>query len=138
LLKDLLGKTDDDVVRLATVRGVFGDARSAVFGAVYNKDYASLIEGILKNTVVPKFEHLNKFAGSGTGLTGTGLTYIDFHFYEFAQLLLTICDKFFDKFENLKKVIETVEKLEAIQNYKKSDRFVARPFNGGSAAYQPL
>jgi len=97
-----------------------------------------LIDGVLKNTVHPKFEHLNKFVGSGTGLTGTGLTYIDFHFYEFAQLLLTTDAKFFDKYENLKRVVDHVDNLEAIKNYKASDRFLNRPFNGGSAAYQPL
>jgi len=136
--KELLGKTDDDIVKLALVRGVLNDARTAVMRAVYNKDYATMIDGILKDSVFPKLDGLNKHVGKGEGLTGTGLTYIDFLFYEFAQLLLTMDSKMFEKYENLTRLISHIENLEAIKKYHSSERFQKRPFNGGPATYQPL
>jgi len=136
--KELLGKTDDDIVKLATVRGVFNDAKNAFMKIVYSKDFNDQVEGVLTNSVLPKYAQLDKFIGSGTGLTGTGLTYIDFFFYEFSQLLLAKDSTILDKYPNLKKLVDHVENLPAIQEYKKSDRFQSRPFNGGSASFQPL
>jgi len=135
--KELLGKTDDDIVNLALVRGVFGDAKSAFMRTVYSPDYATTVEGALTGSIHPKFANLDKHMGSGTGLTGTGLTYIDFFFYEFAQLLLAKDKTILDKYTNLKRLVDEVENLPAIQAYKKSDRFNARPFNGPSATFQP-
>jgi len=68
----LLGKTDCDIVRLALVRGVLGDARSAWFGAVYGGNFKDQIEGVLKEKIHPKLDQLNKYAGSTkTGLAAT-------------------------------------------------------------------
>jgi len=128
--KELLGKNDDQIVSLATVKGVLNDARTAVSGAVYNPDFIKVIDSTLKEKVFPKFENLNKFIGSGEGLIGTGLTYVDFVFYELAQLLLAHDEKVLDNYANLKKLAETIANLPQIQAYLASDRFQARPLSG--------
>ena len=137
--KDLLGKTDEDSINLATVRGVFNDIRSAIIGLCYNPDYSKLVDAALKDRVQPKLENLDKFSASkgGDGLIGTGLTYIDFSFYEFAQLLQTIDNTLFDKYPTLKKIIDRIHTEPKIQEYLHSDRFQPRPFDGFAAAYNP-
>jgi len=136
--KELLGTTCCDKVTLATVRGVFHDAKSAVYGAIYGGNFTTTIDAILKERVIPKFALLDTFAGTtGTGLIKTGLTYVDFQFYEFAQLLLSYDPTILDNFANLKTVVATVAALPQIQSYLASDRFQARPFNGGSAGFNP-
>jgi len=134
---ELLGKTDDDKVKLALVKGVFTDARGSIYAQIYGKDYDKNIKSTLDGNLKPKFDNLNKFMGKGQGLIGSGRTYIDFSFYEFSQLLLTMDSKMFDKWENLQRLNHEIENLDAIKKYKASNRFVARPFNGGSAAYNP-
>jgi len=136
--KELLGNTDADIVNLATVKGVFTDAKTAVYGSIYGPTFSTTIDAVLKEKVLPKFENLNKFVGSGVGLIGTGLTYIDFAFYEFAQLLLAYDGTILDNYTNLKNLVQTIATLPAISAYLASDRFQARPFNGGSAGFNPL
>jgi glutathione S-transferase len=135
--KELLGKTDDDIVKLALVRGVYMDARTAFLRAVYSKEFDSTIEGILTSTIHPKLAALDKHMGSGEGLTGTGLTYIDFFFYEFIDQLLAKDKTILDKYTNLKKLHAHIENLPAVAAYKKSDRYQARPFNFYMASFNP-
>jgi len=136
--KELLGTTDDDKVKLATIRGVFLDARTEVGKAIYNPKFDEIFPGVLTASIFPKFANLDKFIGDkGVGLIGTGLTYIDFQFYESAQLLLCYDAKIFDNYPNLKRVIDTIENNANIQAYKASDRYQARPFGGQSAFFSP-
>ena len=137
--KELLGKTDDEIVNLAIVRGVLYDIRGAMVSTIYNPDYSKLIDAVLKDRVHPKLENLEKFSASrgGDGLIGTGLTYIDFVLHEVSQALDTMEDKVFDKYPTLKKIVDRVHAEPKIQEYLASDRFQARPFNNFSAAHNP-
>jgi len=74
-----------------------------------------------------KLKMLSDFMQNKTFILGDKITYMDFYMYEVLYAHSLFAPDVFNKFQNLKEFLKTIENLPAISKYMKSDRYVHSP-----------
>ena len=137
---DLIGK-DSDRVEFIQLRGVIGDFNSGITGQCYsNKTHEDVKKGVdtAMGRVAGKLTDLNKILEKRDWLMGY-LTYLDFNLAELverfsqmdAEIGTTITTGHSALLAHSKRVLE----LPGVKEYRASDKFQARPHNGGFAGW---
>ena len=91
----------------------------------------------MKETQQTKFKFLEKFLSDKKFFGGDSVKFPDFHLYEILYQLSVLFTDLFEEFPKLKAYLERFEALPAIQAYMRTDKYVAKPFNGPSAKFNP-
>lgn len=123
---ELLGKTLEDKAHVDMLTGVVKDVYGPVISHCYGTgDKQKLVEGAF--SALPG---LVKYLGSKKFLVGDYVTFVDFCFYEFLELVDFVSEgRVYGENPSLKAYKENIEKLEKMQEHIKSDRYLKRPFN---------
>ena len=123
---ELLGKSNADKAQVDMLSGVIRDTYGPVISHCYG-------DGNKLKLVEESFASVSmivKYLGNKKFLVGDYVTFVDFIFYEFLELVDFVSEgKVHAESPTLKAYKENVEKLEKMQEHMKSDRFVKRPFN---------
>jgi len=138
---ELLGK-DSDRVEFIQLRGVIGDFNSGITSQCYanktHEDLKKAVEGAMVR-IAPKLKDLNKILEKRDWLLGY-ITYLDFNLAElverFAQMDTEIGTSITTGHSALLAHSKRVLELPGVKEYRASDKFQARPHNGGSAGWQ--
>lgn len=127
---DLLGKTNADKAHVDMLTGVIKDIYfPAIMHCYGDGNKEKLVEETFSG--LPKFV---EYLGAKKFLVGDYVTYVDFSFYEFLELVDTVSEgRLYAEFPAFKAYKENVERLESMQEHLKSDRYVKRTFNNKSA-----
>jgi len=88
---------------------------------VFNKDYATTKDEILKTKIHPRLESLDKFLGSNPFFLGY-VTLADFKVYFLLKVLAGFGEGILDKHTNLLALVKSFEGQSELQTYLKSDR----------------
>lgn len=130
--EDLLGRTKEQRVDVAQVRGAFGDFHKTYINLVYG-DYQNGREEFLTNAKT----HLNKFSkflGTKDYMCGE-ITYVDFILAEFFEILDQLDKSLLSGFPNLQALTQRIWNEQSIKDYVASGRFKKAPLNGPSAKW---
>jgi len=101
---------------------------SGLVGLCYGKgDYESLKIEYVGKYMPDKLKVLSDYLGSKKFILGEQITYIDFYMYEVLYDHFLFAPEVFDKFQNLKNYLKTIEDLPAISSYMKTDRYIHSP-----------
>jgi len=99
-----------------------------LYSLCYGKaDYETGRADYVANTMPTKLKLLSDFMGNKKFILGDKITYLDFYLYEVLYGHSLFAPEVFNKFQNLKKFLKTIENLPAISSYMKSDRYVPTP-----------
>jgi glutathione S-transferase len=116
--------------------GVIKDVSMPVIMCCYMHGKGEEMDKVFADTgdVCRKMGYLSKAMGDNEFLLGK-LSVADFLMFEYLDLFSVLRPGFIDKWKNLCGLKERFASLPAIKAYRESDRFNARPFNGGSAKW---
>jgi len=131
--RDLLGKEDMDIVHIATLRGVLKDLFLDLGMTYYSPSFDKIKEENLKAKVHPRLENFSKFLGTKEYFVGS-ISVADFMFYHTAMLIPGLDKNIYDKYPNLKGLVERIEALPGIKAYQSSERNKPRSFFGPTCA----
>ena len=138
---ELLGK-DQDRVEFVQLRNVLNDTHSIITRNCYiNKDAESLktaIEGCVKTNAL-KMKGLDEIVGKREWLLGY-ITYLDFILAEFIERSIQMDEELgtsiTKEYPNLVAHCKRFLEIPQIQEYRKTDKFKARPHNGHHASWR--
>lgn len=123
---ELLGKSDHDYAHVDMLIGVIKD----FYGIVISHCYGSGDKNAILNIAKERLPQLVKYLGDKKYLIGDYVTYVDFYFYEFLELLNFISDgQIIIDYPTLKDYKKSIESLDSMVRHMKSDQYVQRPFN---------
>lgn len=130
---EILGKTDDEKVKVLNLFGVLYDARLTAARICFSKpeNLEATKQQFLEPSILPKCKLLDKFLGDRDTFIGY-ITIADIYLYHFISFLNVLGKDLINQFPNIKRFGETFEKQQWLVDYKKSDRFI--PFLFGSGA----
>jgi len=131
---DLAGKTEEERIRIDLVYAELCDMRGSFVSTCYSKDFESLKPTFLQNVAV-RLNRLSKFLGERPYFAGENLTYVDFVAYEYLDQLKMLEPTILSNFKNLDEFTKGIEKLELIDKYMKSDRFIRSRLNNRMASF---
>jgi len=89
----------------------------------YEKDRVEYVETYLPT----KLKMLSDFLENKKFILGNKITFLDFSLYEVLYLHSLFAPELFNKFQNLREFLNTIENLPAISSYMKSDRYIHSP-----------
>lgn len=139
--RDLLpsASEEDKFNELASaVSDVKSIAQSLFYSSKSIEELSANLKEVFAGRIASQSHALSVMIGSSGFLFGR-LTFLDFVFAEFLTLLFT-----FEKEQGVevlpyseifKKYVSTIDALPGVAEYKSSERFLARPFNGPSAIW---
>jgi len=97
-------------------------------GVCYGKaDYETSRAEYLENYMPTKLKMFSEHLENKKYILGDKLTYLDFYLYETLRDHSLFAPEVFNKFQNLKDYLKTIEDLPAISSYMKSDRYIHSP-----------
>ena len=117
---ELLGRSNQQKVDVAQMRGVFGDIHSQYVSAVYG-DFESKKSAFIESAKA-SLGRLAKFLGDKKYTCGE-ITYVDFLWAEFFSILDMIDDTIVGSFDNLRQLEKRIWEEPSIKSYTSSDRF---------------
>lgn len=127
--KDLFGSSDEEILKLTQIRGVLKDFSRIISSLTYNPNFNEKLKNdTLENELFPYINKIIKFIGENYYLIGKEFKYVDLFFYENIEILQVLEPNLFNIFPALKKYWENFRKLNNIEKYLESGRFIARPF----------
>ncbi|XP_043226535.1 glutathione S-transferase Mu 5-like isoform X2 [Amphibalanus amphitrite] len=131
---DLLGKTEQERVRVDIMENQAMDFRNGWVRLCYNPNFDDMKEGYLKSVkdVIAKF---SKFLGDRQWFAGENLTVVDFVMYELLDQHKLLDATLVEAHDNLTKFMKRFEELEPIKAYMASDRFMKGPLNNKMAKF---
>jgi glutathione S-transferase len=121
----LLGKTEEEIIRVDVIENEICDFRSEFVPMCYSPDFDKLLPGYLE-TLPGKLKRFSDFLGDHKFFAGENLTHVDFLVYEMLDQHKLLEPGCLDPFGNLQNFIRSIESLENVSSYLKSDRFVRR------------
>jgi len=131
---NLVGSTAKDQALADMAADQIMDMRNGFVRLCYSSRYEDLKDDYMKN--LPKTLKLfSDFLGTKSWLVGESITYPDFHLYEMLDQHKAMKPDCLKEFTNLEVYCERFEKLEAIEKYMKSDRFMKVPINNKMASF---
>jgi len=110
------------------------DMRNGFVRLCYNPKYEDMKAGYIES-LPTTLKALSDFLGTKSWLAGESLTYPDFHLYEMLDQHKEFKSDCLKGFPNLEAFCDRFEKLEAIEKYMKSDRFMKAPINNKMAGF---
>ena len=135
----LSGKTAHQKARVSMLFGLSQDVRMAYNRAAYNPDFDNL-KGNLVKFIGTKLGELEIFQAKsgGTFLTGPDVTYVDLVWYDLLDQFRTLDASCLreDAHPGLVKFYSVVHDLPAIRDFRRSSRFIDRPFNNLTATFK--
>lgn len=136
----MIGKSEDRVAFIQ-LRGVIGDFNSAITDNCYkHKEKEALVKAVgeAMGRLATKLKDLNKILEKNEYLLGY-ITYLDFNLAElverFSQMDAEIGTAVTTEYPALLAHFKRVLELPGVKEYRASDRFQARPHNGGFAGW---
>ncbi|XP_047485308.1 glutathione S-transferase Mu 4-like [Penaeus chinensis] len=130
---DLLGRTDEERVRVDVLENQAMDLRMSYVRLVYQnyntqkKEYLDNLPGTLKM--------FSNFLGNRKWFAGESLTFVDFLMYELLDIHLELDASCLASSQNLSDFHKRFEELPAIKKYMASPRFIKKPLNGPMALF---
>jgi len=128
----LIGKTDEEQIRMDMIQGEWGDFKGALSGLCYSPDFAAKKDDYLSKLLPPKLKRLNNFLGDRPYFAGNNITFVDFLMYEALDLHKMLDPTCLKDYKNLERFVERFEKQEKIAAYLKSPKF---PMNNKMAFF---
>jgi len=130
-------KNEKDKIRVEIMEYEIEDLRNTFVEACYSDSFEKNKEELTKKC--EKFlERISGFLEDNTNSKWTveKLTYVDFFMFEMFDVLKIFNADLFAKLTRINEFMAEFEKLEKIAEYRKSDRFSARPINGAMASWK--
>merc|ERR1712045_242500 len=125
---DMLGKTEEERVRVDMMGEQSMDFRNGMVRLAYNPNFDQM-KGPYLEALPEKLDAFQNFLGSKPWFAGDALTFVDFIMYELLdqhrELDKTLCAKY----TKLMEFLDRFEKLPKIEAYMKSGRFMKAPIN---------
>lgn len=131
---DVLGKTEEERVRVDIMENQSMDFRNGWVRLCYNPNFDELKDGYVKTVkdVIAKF---SKFLGDRKWFAGENLTVVDFVMYELLDQHRIFDASLVETHDNLTKFLKRFEELKPIKTYMASDRFMKAPLNNKMAKF---
>eukprot|EP01017_Pseudomicrothorax_dubius_P003569 TRINITY_DN10545_c0_g1_i3.p1 TRINITY_DN10545_c0_g1~~TRINITY_DN10545_c0_g1_i3.p1 ORF type:complete len:214 (+),score=52.07 TRINITY_DN10545_c0_g1_i3:75-716(+) len=125
--KELLGRNDEDMVTLASVKGVIGDIQKDMTVLFHGKLDQEAKTKLFAEKLIPRLQKLDKFVEGKKHVIGDYVTFIDFYFYN-------ILDQFLQHFErdilndypNIRTINRNFEEIPAIKAYHETEAYKNR------------
>jgi glutathione S-transferase len=140
---EMVPLNEDGFTRFLQLDGIISDLNQSITRPAYacktpddfKAHYLAAVE-----TNRQKIEGLNNLVGKQKWLLGKDISVIDFKFAELIEKMKTIETDIevdlISQYENLDSFMGRVLGLPEIKNYRSSDRFSARPYNGFTAIWK--
>jgi len=132
---DLLGKTEQEQIRIDLVDCQNDDMRGAFTGLCYNPDFENLKPKYLEEVLPPRLQQLSNFLGENTWFAGDNLSYVDFTIYEGLDQHRALDPNVLKNYKNLEDFVKRFESLEKISNYMTSPKFIKDKINNRQAKF---
>jgi glutathione S-transferase len=131
---DLVGKTEQEKIRIDLADAQNDDFRGAFTRLCYSPDFENLKENYLAD-LPGKLKQFSDFLGDNPWFAGQNLTYVDFTIYEGLDHHRTLEPNALNNFKNLQDFVNRFESLEKIAAYMKSPKFIKDRINNRMAKF---
>ncbi|XP_043198432.1 glutathione S-transferase Mu 4-like [Amphibalanus amphitrite] len=131
---DMVGKTEEDHMRLDLLDNQLMDFRNGFSRLCYSADFEKLRPEYIKTALVT-IGRFSKFLGEKDWLVGEKPTVVDFLFYELLDCHRILEASLLKTFDNLVRYVKRFEDLPRIKAYMASDRFMRAPLNNTIATF---
>ena len=123
---ELLGKTDFDYAHVEMLAGIL---REMLFSIIGTHCFGTGNKDLLLEQANAALVKMVSYLGNKKFLVGDYLTYVDFLFYDFLEMIAKVSEgRIYIEFPSLKAYKENLEKLEKMAEHLKSDRYIQGPF----------
>eukprot|EP01016_Furgasonia_blochmanni_P004222 TRINITY_DN11636_c0_g1_i1.p1 TRINITY_DN11636_c0_g1~~TRINITY_DN11636_c0_g1_i1.p1 ORF type:complete len:218 (-),score=62.04 TRINITY_DN11636_c0_g1_i1:122-775(-) len=124
---ELLGKSIDDKVLVAQLKGVIVDGRAPLFKEAMSENYLEVAKKNLEENSKNALKRLSASLGEKQYLVGDYVTLVDAYMLEFLEHALAIDANALKEFPNLAGLHKRYLEIPQIKAYRESDRFKAKP-----------
>jgi len=131
---DLVPQTEAERIRVDLAEFEESDLRSTFSTLCYNPDFEKVRPEWAK-TLRIKLELWNKFIGAGPWIAGARLTDVDFSLFDTLDQILTLEPNALEGFEGLQGFMTRFGKLEKVEAYMKSEKYIKYPLNNRMAQF---
>ncbi|XP_067025585.1 glutathione S-transferase Mu 3-like [Acropora muricata] len=132
---DLYGSTEDEKVRIDLAVNQIVDWRTKFTKMCYSSAFENVKPGYLKEakSILQQF---SDFLGDRKYVAGDKISFVDFMLFEYLDQHKIFDASLLEPHDNLKEFAKRIEELPAIDAYRKSDKFKARPINNKMAGFK--
>jgi glutathione S-transferase len=131
---DLLGKTEEEKVRVDMMAEQSMDFRNGIVRLCYNPNFDQLKADYL-GKLPTTLKMFSDFLGKGDWFAGANITFVDFVMYELLDQHRILEPDCLKSYPNLSALLDRFEKLPKIEAYMKSSRFMKNPINNKMAKF---
>ncbi|XP_060913843.1 glutathione S-transferase Mu 4-like [Labrus mixtus] len=130
---DMCGKSEDEKIRVDIMENQSMDFRNGFVMMCYT-DFDGKKKGYFEK-LLDTLKQFSDFLGERKWFAGDSITFVDFVMYELLDQHRMCFPSCLDKFNNLKGLMDRFEKLEKVDAYMKSSRFIKTPVNNKMAKW---
>ena len=128
---ELLGKNTEDKAKVDMLYSFSTDIRKASYNIAYETGDRNAIQAL----AFERFAPISKFLGDKDFIVGSYVTFPDFYISEQIEMFDFFCNQggLTKRLPNLATYRDRMTALSGVKEYRESDRFLKRPFNGKRA-----